>query len=180
MNVLAVDVDNTLADYTDGLRRWMRRHYGQVAPMGEPDVYDFARASGWRFPMGFRHAHLSAVDDGLYRSLDPYPGAADVLRGLSRAGWRIVVVTSRAEPRAADDTRWWLERHRIPFDLLAFGDKTLTVADVAVDDDPEALEAWMRARPSTRILRMAHGYNHVAPGRAVADWPSLGRILSAG
>ena len=66
---IAIDVDNTIADYTDGLRHWMLNHIDKtmLGPMPEPDFYDFELATGWMFPDNeFLPVHQAAVEDGLY------------------------------------------------------------------------------------------------------------------
>jgi len=51
------------------------------------------------------------------RDLEPRPHVIRTLRGLSRAGMKIIVVTARPE-RYREDTEWWLRRHVIPYHSL--------------------------------------------------------------
>lgn len=51
------------------------------------------------------------------RDLEPRPHVIRTLRGLSRAGTKIIVVTARPENFRAD-TEWWLRRHAIPYHTL--------------------------------------------------------------
>lgn len=170
--LIAVDVDNTIADYTRGLADWLTRHYpNQTGPMPDPDVYDLDHATGWRFPFGYRHAHASAVHDGLYHGLSAYPGVTDTFTRLRDHDWRIIIMTSRPEARAAADTRRWLRRHHIPYDGLYLGDKTLLDVDILVDDDPMLLDRVAHTHPHTMLLHPDHSYCRHAAGGTV-DWTS--------
>lgn len=51
------------------------------------------------------------------RDLEPRPHVIRTLRGLSRAGMKIIVVTARPEVYR-EDTEWWLRRHAIPYHTL--------------------------------------------------------------
>jgi len=51
------------------------------------------------------------------RDLEPRPHVIRTLRGLSRAGMKIIVVTARPEVYR-EDTEWWLRRHAIPYRIL--------------------------------------------------------------
>ncbi len=51
------------------------------------------------------------------RELEPRPHVIRTLKGLSRAGMKIIVVTARPESYR-EDTEWWLRRHGIPYHTL--------------------------------------------------------------
>lgn len=51
------------------------------------------------------------------RDLEPRLHVIRTLRGLSRAGIKIIVVTARPEAYRLD-TEWWLRRHAIPYHTL--------------------------------------------------------------
>lgn len=51
------------------------------------------------------------------RNLEPRLHVIRTLRGLSRAGMKIIVVTARPEIYRPD-TEWWLRRHGIPYHSL--------------------------------------------------------------
>lgn len=51
------------------------------------------------------------------RELEPRPHVIRTLKGLSKAGMKIMVVTARPEAYRLD-TKWWLRRHEIPYHTL--------------------------------------------------------------
>lgn len=72
-----VDIDNTIADYTNGLRDYIREcgHGEDECPCPEPTAYDFTLTGGWPFSgdaKSFRWWHTRAVADGLYSREEPY------------------------------------------------------------------------------------------------------------
>ena len=77
---IMVDIDNTIADYTNGLRDYIREcgHGEDECPCPEPTAYDFTLTDGWPFsgdPKAFTWWHTRAVADGLYSREEPYTGA---------------------------------------------------------------------------------------------------------
>ena len=101
---IMVDIDNTIADYTNGLRDYIREcgHDMDECPCPEPTAYDFTLTGGWPFSgdsKAFTWWHTRAVADGLYSREEPYEGAAEALNQLHDAGWNIIMATSRADDR---------------------------------------------------------------------------------
>lgn len=178
MRLLAVDVDNTIADYTKGLRAWLRAH-GSTMPMPEPDDYDFSRASGWSLPDGFTAAHRGMVADSGYLLLDPMPYAVAAVRRLRSDGWSLVAVTGRErEPMVTEQTRQWCALAGI--DRVVFAqDKTAAChglrATAMVGDNPADLIRLYEG--GVRVLKLNHGYNRGAPGEPCTDWHAVcGRL----
>lgn len=56
-------------------------------------------------------------EPGNVRGMRPRSGTIRTLRGLSKAGIKIIVVTARPEAYRLD-TEWWLRRHAIPYHTL--------------------------------------------------------------
>lgn len=179
MRLLAVDVDNTIADYTKGLRAWLRAH-GSTMPMPEPDDYDFSRASGWSLPNGFTAAHRGMIADFGYLLLDPMPYAMATVRRLRSDGWSLVAVTGReCEPTVMAQTRQWCALAGINRVVFA-KDKAVAChglhATAMVEDNPADL---IRLHDGgVRVLKLDHGYNGGAPGEPCADWRAVYRRLS--
>ena len=68
---IMVDIDNTIADYTNGLRDYIRECGRDMdeCPCPEPTAYDFTLTGGWPFsgdPKAFTWWHTRAIADGLY------------------------------------------------------------------------------------------------------------------
>ncbi|WP_190972537.1 5' nucleotidase, NT5C type [Bifidobacterium myosotis] len=174
---LAVDLDNTLADYTGALRRFARAGYGADLPCPDPAAYDFDLADGWPWSgtgLTFWDVHSAAVARGLYEDMDPMPGARDALMALDRMGVRVLAATSRTDD--GDASREWLDRHAMPVAALLHGDKTAVDADLWVDDDPRLL-ARLAAAGRT-ALHPAHAYCAGAPGIVFRDWAEAPGIVA--
>lgn len=169
---IMVDIDNTIADYTNGLRDYIREcgRGEEDYPCPEPTAYDFTLAGGWPFSgdaKAFTWWHTRAVADGLYSKEEPYEGAVDALNQLHDAGWNIIMATSRADDWRGESQRW-LHRNGFQFDGYYNGDKTLLTPDVLIDDRPVTLEA-MTAKGVT-VLHPDHAYCTAAPGRMFHRW----------
>ena len=94
---------------------------------------------------------LAGERAGRYRDIPLVDGAKAGVEALSRAGWRIHVITRRAASEtqtgwegaglsAAVDTLEWLKRTGIPWDDISFvSDKRMVRADVYLDDDPSII-----------------------------------------
>lgn len=174
---ICIDVDNVLADYTGGLRRFVQKTIGSDSyPCPDPVEYDFSLTGGWPFsgsPASFLTWHRLAVAHGLYSKLDPMPDAAHNVTRLRDAGCRIIVSTMRGDDGNA--TRKWLDRHDIPFDMLHHGEKTDVRFDVLVDDRPATLMACERL--SGLLLHPDVAYCTDAPGVAYRSWNEVPGII---
>ena len=167
-----VDIDNTIADYTNGLRDYIREcgRGEDECPCPEPAAYDFTLTVGWPFSgdaKAFTWWHTRAVADGLYSKEEPYEGAVDALNQLHDAGWNIIMATSRADDWRGESQRW-LHRNGFQFDGYYNGDKTLLTPDVLIDDRPDTLEA-MTAKGVT-VLHPDHAYCAAVPEPDAAPW----------
>lgn len=168
---IAIDVDNTIADYTDGLRHWMLNHIDKtmLGPMPEPDFYDFELATGWMFPDNeFLPVHQAAVEDGLYLNLNPIDGAVQAINNLKAHGWTVTIVTSRHETNALKQTSEWLARQNIHYDRLT-SDKN-TPAAIYLDDDPDMLIRRAFLQPDSIPVAFQHEYNKQWPGLKLQSW----------
>lgn len=126
---LGVDIDNTVANLNEDL---VRRYNVSLDVYPSPDL-----------PVGF-----FSTEEGLELlvRVKPLPGAAEVLRSLSRAGHEILYMTSRPV-LAINFTREWLKAWGFPRGGIVFvprGFKKMFAAcygiDVFFEDDPgEAL-----------------------------------------
>lgn len=170
---IAIDVDNTIADYTDGLRTWMRNNIDTdlypIGPMPEPDFYDLEFASGWIFPNNeFASVHEAAVKDGLYLNLKPIDGVTKAINGLKEHGWTVTIVTGRKEPDALNQTAEWLAHYNIHYDRLT-GDKA-AAASIYLDDDPDMLIRRAFLQPDSIPVAFDHAYNKQWPGLRLQAW----------
>jgi 5'(3')-deoxyribonucleotidase len=167
--LLAVDIDNTLADYTSALRDVAAAYGGYACP--DPTEYDFSLAPDWPFsgsPAAFRRFHTHAVANGLYGAEQVYPHALDALAAL-HGDWRIVIATSRPDDGSGATARW-LAANGVPRDGLFFGDKAALGADAYLEDRPETCAQL--SGMGAIVLRPPHAYCAHAAGQAF-DWASL-------
>lgn len=138
--LVAVDLDDTLADHTGAFRDMLERE-GVKAGRGTPTSTDYV-CDGWFDSKDSVEAcHERAVLLGLYLREEPLPGALDALDRLngSHPLWHVLLTSDRAPRgryrRDADrDTARWLLAHDIRgIDLnWALDDgRTLTAYDFA-------------------------------------------------
>lgn len=181
--VIAVDLDGTVADWVEGMRRWLATHLDpRAAGLPEPARYRLETDPHWGRLVGpgrfGRLLRLFATDGG-YGRLAPYPGAVEALGRLVDGGVRVLVVTSRLAdppvPRVVGDTRAWLVRHRIPHHglILLRGAKSPVVGGGVrwlVDDDPDQLDR--ARRDGLEALRCPRPWNRTSPHRPL-DWDAV-------
>ena len=173
--VLGVDLDGVCADYESALRASVAARRG-VATSSLPPQETTGHFAEWDLSSdGFREAHRVAVtEDRIFRTMDPYPGVAEVLWRLSDAGVWIRIITHRLlfnglHEASAADTAVWLDQHDIPYrDLCFIGDKATVGADLYIDDSPHNIEA-LRGAGRTAIV-FDQRYNRHLDGPRVASW----------
>lgn len=183
--VLAVDIDGTLGDYEDAFRHVVAARYG-IDPETIPpqDDWEFTEATGWPITSReeFVDLHRSAVvDHGIFRRMQVYPGAAEVLRRLSDLGVWIRIVSHRlcfnhAHAVVASDTVNWLDDRRLPYrDLCLIGDKAAVGADCYIDDSPSQVTALREQ--GVDVVVFDHPYNRHLSGPRAADWGEVERYV---
>lgn len=174
--VLGLDLDNTVADYTDGLRNYMITRYGYtVDDLPEPVNYSFARTP-WPFEStaDYIDTHMAAVADGLYRHLEPLEGAIEAIHALKDEGVHVHVVTHRlmrnkTYQRVVADTVEWLDYVGLPYHSLGFtGQKERIRAHSYAEDAPENIEA-IRAS-GLKVFTYDRLYNQPLAGERIHTW----------
>lgn len=137
--VIAVDVDDVLADENTAIREFMNRQYGYrhtakdydiVAPYWGywEKIWAVDEAEGARM-------HQLYVDSGVKSSHLVIPGAVEAIAGLKQS-YDLVIITSRKE-QLIEDTKGWLEQHfpatfsSVEFVASWTGDHKATKAKVA-------------------------------------------------
>jgi 5'-nucleotidase len=179
--ILGVDLDGVCGDYTGALRVVVARGQGRdAADLAEPTTWDF---SEWGLDReAFEAAHRTAVlDDRIFRTMAPMPGAAESLWRLSDAGVWIRVITHRLAVNwghaiAVTDTVEWLDRHALPYrDLCFLGSKPQVEADLYVDDAPHNVVA-LREQGNDVVVFDAP-YNRHLPGPRARNWLELEQLV---
>lgn len=172
------DLDGFIARYHHGLARWIEASTG-CEQLPEMTGYD-----GWAdwgmTREEFFTAHNAAVEDGLFRHLDPYDGAIDAMWALSDAGVANVIITARLTKPGrhrlvVDQTLDWLDtvggrglpgrrhdgrRHGIPYVEPHFTPhKHLVVCDLWGDDAPGNIDAIRAAHGPDSAIVIDRPYN---------------------
>lgn len=199
--VVALDIDGTLGDYHLHFRNFAAAWTGRELPAADAINPGIAlhKHLGLSKPL-YRECKLAYRRGGLKRSMPVYPGAADLVRHIRRAGAEVWFCTTRPYLKYDGidaDTRHWLRRNGLKGDGLIFSDHKLheLVRAVSkarimlvVDDLPEVCEEaqrlglpWvLRDQPYNRHFDKAHDANHrrvydmddirAAFGRAMYKW----------
>lgn len=122
--IVAVDIDGTLGDYY-GLYTWFAERY-----LGYPLVNKYDGSEEFSDHLLIkkdvdRDIKLALRQSGMKRDMIPYAGAAVFMDRLRTMGVEIWIATTRPWLRLDNidpDTREWLERFRIPYDYMIYGE----------------------------------------------------------
>lgn len=155
---VVVDIDNVLCDYTRGFCDWII-HKAPLFAKKAKEIRDarswFGKASDFGMTEGdwqkFKHEFRSR---GHKRQLPPIDGAAKFLADLRRAGYYIILLTSRPidrYPNIYTDTLYWLHDNGMVYDWVWWAldkkeclveNKAVQWIKFAVDDDPKYVEQF--------------------------------------
>lgn len=178
---LAVDLDEVVFGYLNGLRTHMRAN-GLTVSDDEPKTFAMDK-SGW-FPSieEFKRVHGEAIEDGLYGRLQEIEGASATLRDLHESGYGINVVTSRflnvgQNGIVLQQTANALDAIDAPYDSICFlADKVRFFADTYIDDGPHNLEALMAK--GRHVIAFSWEYNRYIKGIDRGEnWAEIREIL---
>jgi hypothetical protein len=145
LKTIAIDLDDTLNDFTETLRRTEFAR-DETHALSEEVFQDYlakvrAGSAGGGDLLSteysfFRHKiHLEC-----YRRARARTDGVAFLRLLRQEGWRIVICTYRDLRRAQDCTRKWLRDNEVPFDHLFMAGNKIVFCKVwgiehLIDDD---------------------------------------------
>jgi 5'(3')-deoxyribonucleotidase len=177
---LGVDLDEVVFKYLKGLREYTGRN-GAPLPLIDPEHFSLTRSGWFTSDEEFKRIHGEAVAEGLYANLKLYEEAAEVLRDLSRSGYRINIITSRfVNPGQHEivvrDTARALEENDIPYSNLSFlSNKTKMLMDAYIDDGPHNLEPLIDLGRFT--ITFDQTYNQFVWGPRANNWREVREIL---
>lgn len=186
---LAIDLDNTSTEYTEGFRHKlglkMGIHPSEFA-VHFPPVHDYAMwNNGWTGMTTreeFFELHSEAVDNGLFEDLTPYEGASDTLWNFHHQGHFIRIVTARfLKPgdryKVMETTSKFLDKNKFPVDDIAFTERKVDVmADVYVEDSPGNIQKLTAAGRTVIIYNQK--YNEGLPGLRAYNWKDVERLVN--
>lgn len=171
--LIALDLDNTVADFTGGFAAWLKRQPEfKNRTLPTHTIYDLVESGWFTSYEEFAHYFHAAEDDGLYATLTVADGAVDALQQLvSVQGHTVKVVTARSD-RFAVDTGRWLSRHKVPVvDVIHTEAKETVPADLFIDDAPSQIVKLFGNR---ELLVPTQPYNaHLAAECHFADWADV-------
>jgi putative hydrolase of the HAD superfamily len=149
-----------IAEFHDGSvpADWRRAHYAALLALEQMEPIDWlAHRRVVAAEVGVRTEHLDAaaalIDDVMTSPWVPVDGAADTLRALSAAGYKLAVV-SNAWGTIAE----WLEHHKV----CSVTDDELPRVGAVIDSHVVGVE-----KPDPRIFRFALDALDVAPERSL-------------
>jgi hypothetical protein len=162
--VVAIDIDGTIGDYHGHFLRFASQYMDHDFGMhytGAQEMHDYMG-----LPLEvYRQIKLAYRQGGGKRMMTPISGAGQLMDKVYRSGAEIWLTTTRPYNRfdsTDPDTRFWLERYKIPYDHLLYDDEKYPILAAHVgaervaavlDDLPVMLyEAEKVFKPGTAIL----------------------------
>lgn len=162
-----VDLDDVLSQTARAFLRLLAADYGKVIELDAIESFDLSVSFGLDAEELRRFMH-DAHRPELLLGIEPMPGADDSLGAWKRRGYEIHVMTGRP-PAAAEVSRAWLGRHRMPHDALHFVDKYARY-------DPAA---WDGAEPVLRLEDIATDGYRLFVEDSLATAAALARASAA-
>lgn len=182
-----------MIDHDDVVQPWFApvdeecvRHWGE-SPKGPCSVW-----SMWehydRTQQEWGLVVESAIQTGLYHTVDPMPGAVEAINRLRWFGHRVHIVTARGFMKNSENIRAWTpayyERFGIGYDTLTFAkDKVAAqeelglLYDYAIDDGGHNYTALWEAGVNVWLCKAPHNANVPAERRIDSLWEFSQMIL---
>jgi len=168
---LGIDLDGVVADFNSG---WVSRYNNEFGASLTTDQVDSWDAMGdlthfesmgafWRWASSGTHGSV-------FRHLDPYPDALEVMGRLRRAH-EIVIITAKPD-WAVHDTFAWIAERRIPTREVHITEAKWRVpCDVYLDDSPRQIIELHGNRPEAGVCRFVRPWNDPVDGvNDVQSW----------
>lgn len=178
---IGLDLDGVVANFTQGWMDFYNAEFGTSLV--------FEDSQHWGDLVGLTHFH--DIDEfwawasdlnghSIFRHLDPFPGAVEATRSLVDAGHQLVVITTKPG-FAHDDTRHWIEHHRIPtaeLHIVSNNDKWKIDCRVYLDDGPHVLPGLVEHRPDSVVCRYVRPWNEPLEGAVdVRDFDEFREVV---
>lgn len=172
--IVAIDIDGVMADYVHAVAGLANAQFGlDLDPSTDPQRYDM---SDWLTTSQWSTVHDLWERFGVRATSVLDATSARTCFELSRRGFRVVALTSRAEvTRMA--TRRWLTENSIEVDDLVLVDRSEDKAEFAcavlVDDHPGVIAAACASDVIGQTICYDHAYNRPEDHAGIA---TAGRI----
>lgn len=178
-NVLAIDIDNVVADLSNWDKGLKKAKGESINNMGDK-IVDMLESMKTIF-----------YEDGGLLELKPIDGAIEGLRKLKKMGWIIVFISARPcwqYKKIRSDTIRWLKKYGVEYDLLLFNkDKAEAIREkifpampayMIEDKEKHAIEV---AEIGVRTLLLSNHYNVSAKENnmivRVYNWEQIVRTI---
>lgn len=178
-NVVAVDIDNVVADLSDWDKGLKRAKGESINNMGDK-IVDMLESMKTTF-----------YEDGGLLKLKPIDGAIEGLRKLKKTGWIIVFISARPcwqYKKIRSDTIRWMKMNDVEYDLLLFNkDKAEAIRErvfpampvyMIEDKEKHAIEV---SEIGVRTLLLSNPYNGSAKENSmitrVYNWSEIVDII---
>lgn len=176
---LGIDLDGVVADFNSG---WVSRYNSEFGSSLTTDQVDSWDAMGnlthfesmgafWRWASSGTHGSV-------FRHLDPYPDALDVLNRL-RSSHEIVIITAKPD-WAVHDTFAWIAERRIPTREVHITEAKWRVqCDIYLDDSPRQIVELHDNRPEATVCRFVRPWNDQVAGVVdIRTWHAFEAFVS--
>lgn len=194
IQVIGIDVDGVLANFTASYGRSIVEHIGEdKLPDGWHQDPDFPKTWNWELDAGYTAEQVKAVwDSKILRSstfwmdLAPMEDAKDSLKqlnSLAKAGKEVVFITHRMGKKAKRQTEQWLYSHGIDYPTVILSGNKLAVirtigADFYIDDKLSTMAEIHRHCQDLTITLKDHAYLKHAPYNTAARPAGLKTAVS--
>jgi hypothetical protein len=181
--ILGVDLDGVCADFYGGIRPIAAEWLGVEETSLTTDVsYGLLEWGLDAAPGGYLDFHKFAVTQrDLFKNLTPIPGCPQALRGLSKEGVRIRVITHRLfikyfHKQAISQTIDWLDSHGIPYwDLCFMRHKTHVGANLYIEDSERHVVEYRAA--GSEVIIFTNSTNRHLEGLRADTWSGVEKIV---
>lgn len=179
---VALDLDNTTADFTGAFRASLAKKYNLSSEEAmkrypEPSDYSFVK-SGWFKDMPeFLNEFHEAERKGLYQTMPIFTKARKTVQGMHSEGYQIHFVTARSQ-EFNEDTKHALRKYRLPYHLLKHTeDKENHNAHLFIDDAPKQISTL--TLNGKKVIAYDASYNSDSEGVArVKSWDEIADAAS--
>ncbi len=168
--VACIDLDDTLAKYSQGLAAQMRL----LQAPGEPEWKDRETVEP---PHMEARRKLIQRQPGFWRDLAPLEQGFEIVEELRKLNFGLHVLTKgpKTTINAWSEKKEWCDRHIPDATVNITQDKSKFYGRVLVDDWPGYYEEWLIVRPRGLVVCVAHPWNEAFAKGGAREHPNVFR-----
>lgn len=155
-NVALFDLDGTLADFDEAMRRQMALLSSPGEPVWDPDREET------EMPWVRMRKRLIKAVPGFWAGLNQMPDGFNLLDMAHQVGYQLVVLSRgpRQNPLAwKEKIEWCRANISYQHSITLTEDKGLVYGRVLVDDWPAYIQSWLAHRPRGKVIMPARRWN---------------------